>query len=308
MRYFDIPVLRSFLLIAEGKSFAEAASVVGRSASAITQQIKKLEEDIGARVFVRSARHVGLTPDGERLIAHAQRLLLLHDEAMMAFIDAPGKTLRLGITQDIADLAASAIVEAFRHEWPDLALEIRVDRAETLIAQARNQQLDLSIAGNRDDANTTHALVIANVPMLWLGTPSFPTLASSTSERIPVAMLSEPCMFRTAALEALSTSSFYGDILFSGPSLQGVLDFCALGHAITARTPHAMRRSNLVDIGEQFGLPELPSVSYAAYSATKELSDPKDMLIDFIGRQLSLEPPPLQTISVSDEIMVPAAN
>jgi DNA-binding transcriptional LysR family regulator len=86
MRYFDLAVLRSFLYIANGKSFAETASLMGRTASAISLQIKKLESDLGAKVFRRSAHKVMLTPDGERLVFHATQILLLNDEAIRAFL------------------------------------------------------------------------------------------------------------------------------------------------------------------------------------------------------------------------------
>jgi len=88
MRHFDLPVLRSFLYIANGKSFAETASLMGRTASAISLQIKKLESDLGAKVFRRSAHKVMLTPDGERLVFHATQILLLNDEAMRALLIA----------------------------------------------------------------------------------------------------------------------------------------------------------------------------------------------------------------------------
>lgn len=281
MRYFDIPVLRSFLLIAEGKSFTEAASLVGRSASAITQQIKRLEDDIGARVFVRTARTVTLTPDGERLIAHAQRLLLIHDEAMMAFLDAPGQIVRLGITQDLADLMMPALLDAFRQRYPELTLEVRVDRADLLIAQVRNQQLDLAIAESREDS--ANLGVIGSLSMLWLGDPAF---ALADTGRVPIAMLNEPCLFRSAALEALSTTGLFGDVLYTSPSLQGVFAFCAWGQAITVRTGLALEHSGLVDIGPRLGLPELFKLSYCGYSKNKEHREVKEWLIERVAATL----------------------
>ncbi|MCY0387080.1 LysR substrate-binding domain-containing protein [Robbsia sp. Bb-Pol-6] len=278
MRYFDIPVLRSFLLIAEGKSFAEAASVVGRSASAITQQIKRLEDDIGARVFVRTARAVTLTPDGERLIAHAQRLLLLHDEAMLAFFDAPGRILRLGITQDIAELTMPSLIHAFRQRYPDLSLEVRVDRAEMLVGQIRNQQLDLAIAERREDG--ANLGVIGSTPMLWLGDAAF---SLPKTGRVPIAMLNEPCMFRSTSLEALSTTGLFGDVLYTSPSLQGVFAFCSWRHAVTVRTALALQHSGLVDVGPRLGLPELPRLSYCGYSKNKDHREVKEWLIEQVA-------------------------
>jgi DNA-binding transcriptional LysR family regulator len=84
-RNLDIGVLRSFLLIADGRSFSEAADLVGRSPSAVSLQIQRLEADLGAPVFRRNNREAVLTLTGERLLAFARRILRANDEAVLAF-------------------------------------------------------------------------------------------------------------------------------------------------------------------------------------------------------------------------------
>ncbi|WP_347556998.1 LysR substrate-binding domain-containing protein [Robbsia sp. KACC 23696] len=281
MRDFDIPVLRSFLLIASGKNFIEAASLMGRSPSAITQQIKRLEDDLGAKVFRRTSHHVVLTPDGERLIHHAQRLLRLHDEALMAFVDAPGRRFRLGLTQDLADWFMPSLLAAFNQRYRDVSLEFRVDRTDNLIVMGRRQQLDLVIAERRDDASNQGE--VFSLPMVWLGAPNF-TLPES--DRIPVAMLEEPCPFRSTALAALSSSSWFGDVLYSSPSLQGIFGYCKWGEAVTVRTSLALHHTGLTDVGERLGLPQLPLAWYCSYSSNPDFKKINEDLIEMVKTQL----------------------
>ena len=98
LRHLDTAVLRSFVLIAEGKTFAETADMVGRSPSAITLQIQKLEEQLGQTVFARTGRATALTLAGEKLLAYSRRILALNDEACASFSEPVARTLRFGTT------------------------------------------------------------------------------------------------------------------------------------------------------------------------------------------------------------------
>ncbi|MGI4858358.1 MAG: LysR family transcriptional regulator [Janthinobacterium lividum] len=281
MRDFDIPVLRTFLLIAHGKNFTEAAALTGRSASAITLQIKRLEDHLGAKVFQRTTHHVGLTPDGERLIHHAQRLLRMHDDAIMAFVEAPGRRFRLGLTQDLADWFMPFLLGAFSERYSDVSLEFRVDRTENLIVLARRQQLDLVIAERRDDASNQGE--VFSLPMVWLGAPSF---ERPPSDRIPLAMLDEPCPFRSTAMAALSSSDWFADLRYSSPSLQGVFDYCKWGQAVTVRTSLTLHHTGLTDVGQWLGLPTLPLARYSSYGSNQAFKEINEDLIRMIKTHL----------------------
>ena len=102
IRNLDLGVLRSFLLIAEGRSFAQASALIGRSPSAVTLQVQRLEQDLGVQLLQRSKREVTLTLAGERLLGFARRLIRTNDEAVLAFRagDEALKPLRFGTTQD----------------------------------------------------------------------------------------------------------------------------------------------------------------------------------------------------------------
>jgi DNA-binding transcriptional LysR family regulator len=152
IRNLDIGVLRSFLLIAEGHSFAEAAELVGRSPSAVSLQIQKLESDLGAKVLRRNNREIGLTLAGERLLGFARRLVATNDEATLAVRGSgAARPLRFATTQDFAEAALPDVLSRFSLEHPDVELTLRVDRSARLVESVHAGELDLAIVIRRDD-------------------------------------------------------------------------------------------------------------------------------------------------------------
>ena len=144
-RNLDIGVLRSFLLIADGHSFTEAAERVGRSPSAVSLQIQRLEAELGTSVLRRSNREIALTLAGERLLGFARRMVRTNDEAMLAFrpgIDPKGP-LRFGTTQDFAEAVLPEVLGRFAEDHPTVELTLQVDRSaklDALKALARARQ------------------------------------------------------------------------------------------------------------------------------------------------------------------------
>jgi DNA-binding transcriptional LysR family regulator len=114
----DIDLLRSFVAVAEAGSFTAAADVIGRTQSAVSQKILRLEEALGCRVFERSSRSLSLTREGERLMAPARRMLELNDETIRRFVEPPvaGK-LRLGIADDGSPPPAWRSTPTSRCRW-----------------------------------------------------------------------------------------------------------------------------------------------------------------------------------------------
>ena len=277
MRFFDLAVLRSFVLIAEGRSFAETASLVGRSASAVTQQIRKLETDINLPVFIRTARRVELTAAGERLLGHARRILLINDEAMTIFHEAPKSILRFGTTQDIAETALPQVLRYFRMNHPEVTLSVRIDRSQELVNMVHEQQIDLAIAFRQDDPLSRE--VIWEEPMLWLGSRDFMLPADG---HVPLALFDLPCSFRAAALDALGHAGYRSEIIFSSPSLTGLCACAETGTALTVRTRQMMSNTELIDVGAHLGLPGLPSVEFAVYSVIDGLPDANTALIALV--------------------------
>ncbi len=262
-RNLDIGVLRTFLLIAEGHGFAQAAARVGRSPSAVSLQVQKLEEELGTRLFRRNNREVALTLAGERLLGFARRLVSLNDEATLAFRPgtAPGRPLRLGTTQDFAETTLPELLRRFGLEHPEAELTLRVDRSAALVEAVRDGGLDLAVAIRRDDPLAQGVLL--ETPMLWVGREGD---RHPADRPLPLVLFEPPCSFRAAALESLARAGRPHRVAFTSPSLSGLRSAVLAGLGLTVRTK-ALLGPGLADLGPTLALPPLPRVEFSLYVA-----------------------------------------
>ncbi|TIV77748.1 MAG: LysR family transcriptional regulator, partial [Mesorhizobium sp.] len=119
MEMLDLDLLKTFLAFVEGGSLAKAASAVGRTPSAVTAQMQRLEEIVGEPLLIPQGRGRGLTPAGEDLVGHARRILAVHTEAWLALKGArAGGRIAIGTTQDFADHGLPDLLRAFAASHP----------------------------------------------------------------------------------------------------------------------------------------------------------------------------------------------
>jgi DNA-binding transcriptional LysR family regulator len=260
-RNLDIGVLRSFLLIADGRSFSEAADLVGRSPSAVSLQIQRLEADLGAPVFRRNNREAVLTLTGERLLAFARRILRANDEAVLAFrsgAEARGP-LRFGATQDFAEAVLPDVLARFAQSHPNVELTLQVDRSAKLIDAVADGAIDVAIAIRRD--HPLNRGTLTEIPMIWIGRDG---LDLAPEDPVPLVMFDPPCSFRSAAIDGLSAAGRAHRVSFTSPSLSGLRMAAEAGLGLTVRTRHLLA-PKLDDMGARLGLPPLPGVAFALY-------------------------------------------
>src|SRR3984893_2476989 len=142
----DVDQLRTFIAIAETGSFTRAADVVHKTQSAVSMQMKRLEERIGRGGFARDGRASKLTEDGERLLDYARRIVKLNVEALAAFSDAElvGR-VRLGVPDDYADRYLPEIMARFSRVYPGAELTVVCAPSVDLIVQIDSGDIDLAI-------------------------------------------------------------------------------------------------------------------------------------------------------------------
>ena len=280
-RNLDIGVLRTFLLIAEGRSFAEAADLVGRSPSAVSLQIGRLEAELGAPVFRRSNREVALTLAGERLLGFARRILRANDEAMLAFrsgADARGP-LRFGATQDFAEAVLPDVLARFAESHPNVELTLQVDRSARLVEAVAEGAIDVAIAIRRD--HPLNRGMLAEIPMIWIGREG---LDLAAGDCVPLVMFDPPCSFRSAAIDGLAAAGRAHRVSFTSPSLSGLRMAVEAGLGLTVRTRHLLG-PKLDDLGARLGLPPLPAVAFSLYVADGSAPWPaRDDLVNLCRR------------------------
>ncbi|HEV7255398.1 MAG TPA: LysR substrate-binding domain-containing protein [Mesorhizobium sp.] len=259
LRNLDIGVLRSFLLIADGSSFAEAADRVGRSPSAVSLQIQRLEDELGAQVFRRNNRGVALTLAGERLLVFARRIVGLNDETIQAFRSGGEvRPLRVGLTQDFAESALPDVLRRFSLEHPTAELSLRIDRSAHLLASLHAGEIDLAVAVRRDDPLARDVLV--ETRMAWIGREGE---TPDVELPVPLALFEAPCTFRSVAIDALAAAGRDYRIGFTSPSLAGLRSAVLAGLGITVRT-RLLLAPGLAAIAD--GLPRLPDIAFSLYA------------------------------------------
>lgn len=258
---FDLDVLRTFVTGLDLGSFAKAAERLGRSTSAVSAQLKKLESQVGVPVLCKSGRGLEPTPAGEMVLAYARRLLDINDEAAAA---VRGVTLqgsvRLGLQEDFAEHMLTAVLGGFTRAHPRVHVEARVARNAQLLDLISSGRLDLALAW---DSGTVmpHSQFVATLPMRWIGAPE--TSYSNIDEQVSLVSLEPPCLMRAAAIDALERAKISWRPAFTSQSLGGVWAAVEAGLGVTVRTSAGLPR-HLRILGN---LPELPSINLILYWA-----------------------------------------
>lgn len=287
---FDLDVLRTFVTGVELGSFAKAADRLGRSTSAISAQLKKLEEQVGQPVLRKSGRGLALTATGESVLAYARRLLALNDEAAFAIRGADLEGwIRLGLQEDFGERILTGILGRFARTHPKVKIDVVVARNSELVERTASGRLDLALAWSVDDIPLLHAEPVAELTMQWVGPRDDVTLAALFADQpLPLAALESPCVMRTAATEALDRAGLSWRLAFSSHSLSGIWAAIAAGLGVTVRTAIGLP-DNLQTLSGKNGinlhlphLPELPTIGLSLLRHEAQLSPAASRLRDII--------------------------
>src|SRR6187397_1440227 len=142
----DIDQLRTFIAISETGSFTKAAEVVNKTQSAVSMQMKRLEERLERPIFSRDGRASKLTEDGERLLDYARRIIKLNVDALAAFNDKGlSGRVRLGLPDDYADRYLPEIMARFSRAYPGVELTVLCEPSVELVELIDSNELDLAI-------------------------------------------------------------------------------------------------------------------------------------------------------------------
>jgi DNA-binding transcriptional LysR family regulator len=286
----DMDVLRTFATAFELGSFARAAERLGRSQSAVSTQLRKLEDQIGQPLVQKSGRGLVLTTAGESLFSYAKRILELNDEAVQTVRGAEIEGwVRLGLPQDFAETWLPAILGRFARTHPKVRVEVHADRNVHLLEKVMKGELDLVLAwGAGDDA--PHAIKVADLQQTWVGRPDWPGVQNLGGEPLPLVAFEQPCIFRSAGIAALDAAGIPWRLVFISASLAGLWAAAEAGLGITLRTAVGMPQRLVALDPAVSGLPRLPSISLALHRADDEpnlaVSCLADILLETIHDQL----------------------
>lgn len=293
----DMDVLRTFAMGFELGSFARAADRLGRSQSAISTQLRKLEEQIGLPLVQKSGRNLALTTAGEALLSYARRLLDLNDEAVDTIRGADLEGwVRLGLPQDFAEGVLPAVLGRFARAHPKVRVEVQVDRSVPLAQKTLKGELDMALVWG-DGSDAPNGERIAEVPVAWVGRPDWAGLTKGAADTmraaagaagaasaasaagaavaaapLPLIAFVPPCTFRAAGIAALDEAGIPWRLAFTSPSLSGLWAAAEAGLGITPRTSISLPATLTALDPAATGLPPLPKAALALHRAEAEPS------------------------------------
>ena len=218
MRNLPIDCLRSFVTAAEVRGFTQAGQILGRTQPAISLQIKKLEELVGATLFIRGGARLELTPTGERLLEYARQILDLNDEALAEF---SGPTIsgriRFGIPSEFATILLPKVLGRFSHSYPAVTLEIHCDLSMNLVAEQPNPY-DLILA-LRDSPEPDADSWIGADELVWVTSARHDTHRQPT---LPLIVAPTPCLYRARAIKVLKDVGRSWRISYTNTDISGI--------------------------------------------------------------------------------------
>ena len=256
----DLDVLRTFVAIAETGSFTTAANAVFRTPSAVSMQIKKLEDILGRTVFSRDARSVTLTTDGEMLLGYARRLLAVNREAVSKFImpDISG-VVRLGSPDDYGERVLPHILKRFAQTHPSVAVDVVIDQSTNLRRRMDDRTLDLILFNMSSRVHMEGAEILFTEPIVWAGAKAG---CAHLRDPLPVSVWEEGCAWRSQALEALGREGRNYRIAYMSAHTS-VQRAAILADLAVAPLPRSFLGCELVELGKKDGLPDIGKYTIA---------------------------------------------
>src|SRR5256885_8232838 len=271
----DLELLRSFVAVVDAGGFAGAGERVHRTQSTVSQQIKRLEEDVGQPLLNRSGKDVTPTEAGERLLSYARRLLALAEEArdVMARPGSEG-AVRLGVPEDFAAYRLTKLLAAFSRTHPGLRLDVRADQSANLKRELERGELDLALF--KRAAGEKGGIAVWPERVHWVTSKSHPRDTRTGS--VPLIGFPSGCLYRAGAIHALESAGRSWHMAYTSSSLSGIQAAVAAGMGLSILSEIAIQADHRVLAAKDGFAPidrtEVALVAApAASSATLRLAD-----------------------------------
>ena len=287
MQTVDLELLRTLSLVQETGTLARASRRVGRTLSAVSLQLKRLESQCGRPLFRKAGRRLELNAEGERVLAAGRRMLALNDQLLESLrTDEADTRLRLGVPQDVAERWLPAALTRFSRVHPRVQLEVRVENNLALRQLLSDGGLDLAVTFERSGGPLPSEI---QLPVRWLARAE---LRWDPSTPLPLVLFEPPCTFRRMALEALDRAGLAWRIAFSSPSLSGLWAAVSAGLGVTVRTELGTP-PRVVPV-RSTRLPALPSLAFGVEVAgeppSRTVEELRTVLAELLRRAAAERP------------------
>ncbi|MBR0752967.1 LysR family transcriptional regulator [Bradyrhizobium jicamae] len=226
----DLELLRSFVSVVDAGGFTRAGERVHRTQSTVSQQIKRLEEDVGQPLLIRSGKDVIPTEAGERLLTYARRLLSLAEEArdVVSRPDNEG-AIRLGVPEDFAAYRLAKLLAAFARSHPNLRLDVRADQSMNLKRDLERGELDLALF--KRAAGEKGGIAVWPERVHWVTSKTHPR--NTTTGSVPLIGFPSGCLYRAGAIHALESAGRNWHMAYTSSNLSGIQAAIAAGMGLS---------------------------------------------------------------------------
>jgi DNA-binding transcriptional LysR family regulator len=280
MHDVDTALLRTFVLLSQTNSFSRTGALIGRSQSAVSGQIRKLEQMFGRVLVQRDTRNVALTPEGERLLVHARALVGQADAMLSRFRDPEiSGEIRFGSPEDFASAYLPDILGVFASAHPAVELHVTCQLTLPLVEEFEARRQDMIIVKQDPTRPYAGSRPLWKERLVWVATPAIEKDfgLARIKRNLPLVLSPAPCVYRSRATSALDLAGVAWTGVFTSPSFAGqaAATRAGLGYAVM---PQAMVPNDLAILD---GWPDLAEAEIALLGQAR-LSPAAAVLAEFI--------------------------
>ena len=275
-------LLRTLVKAVDLGSFTRAGEAVGRTQSAVSLQIRRLEDMLDSELFVRGTHRIRPTEQGKTLIEYARRMLALNDEAVSCLRRPKvAGCVRLGAPHEYTASLVPVILGKFAQSHPNVMLEVTCDLSKNLLARMAKDEFDLVIAlhDNPDDSSGTKVL---SEPMIWVTSRDH---ARHQQQPLPLVVAPEPCIYRSRALEYLKKLELPWHITYTSSSYSGISAAVRAGLGVTVLAKSTVPEG-LQALGDRDGFPEMGHLDVRLHTSPENSSEAVLRLAGYIASSL----------------------
>lgn len=276
-------LMRTFIKAIDLGSFTRAGQQVGRTQSAISLQIRRLEEIVDAPLFQRDAHRLQLTAAGKSLAEYARRILALNDEAL-ASLRQPSLTgrIRLGAPHEYTASLLPEFLGKFARSHPNVMLEVTSDLSKSLLKRQAGGEFDLVVALHNEEDPASGALLFTE-PLVWITGEDHDRHKDPV---LPLVVAPPPCIYRDRILHILNGLARSCRIAYLSSSYNGIIAAIRAGMGVTVMTGSTIP-AGIKHLSERDGLPALGQLSLRLHRAAEKPSDAIRALETYIADSFS---------------------
>jgi DNA-binding transcriptional LysR family regulator len=279
---FQTDLLRTFVSVIDLGAFTKAGDALGRTQPAISLQVRRLEELVGAPIIKQVGRTLLLTSEGEMLLSYAREILRLNDEAASYFNRSKiAGVVRVGLPNDYAVTFLQGVITEYTRQHPEISLELHCGWSAEILDRLRADELDLAVAM----VNNERAQYLSRS---WIERPIWAAAENATFDRgkgIPLAAHPEGCAYRARMIQALDAAQIRWRVAYTGSGIGGLQNAVVNGLGASALTRYTML-PGMRALDEKDGFPPLAEIRVGLFYKHPRLSDAGIRLVNHVIARL----------------------